>query len=160
MRIIVWHNSPEFWLAAAILLGVIVCVVVYQWLRPPAWKRLLQDGRYREALGAYDARLRQEEPTDDDLRQARDAAVEHLVKEHGVAAEEARENLRPLVAQYHRDRSYELRNEAVAHEQAGAYGLALEYYQRAARWQAAHDLKDHQFLLGCVDRVRRKARPR
>jgi tetratricopeptide (TPR) repeat protein len=160
MRFIIWQDSPEFWATAAVVVAVIVCVAVYQCFRPPAWKRLLKDERYYQALSVYAANLRHEEPTRDDRRQALEAAVQYLVSEHGIPAEEARENLRLLVAQYDRDRSYELRNEAVAHEQAGAYGLALEYYERAARWQEEHDPKDHQFLQGCVDRVRRKARLR
>jgi tetratricopeptide (TPR) repeat protein len=137
-----------------------VGVVAYQRLRPPAWERLLRDGRYHQALAVYATNLQHEEPTADDRRQALAAAVEYLTKEHGVAPEEARQNLPLVVARFDRDRSYELRHEAVAYEQAGAYGLALEYYERAARWQEEYDPKDYQFLQGCAARVRRKARPR
>ena len=74
------------------------------------------------------------------------AATEYLANEHGIPAAEARPNLRRVVAEYAREQSYELRNEAVAYEQEGAYDLALDCYQRAAWWQEEHDAKDYQFL--------------
>jgi tetratricopeptide (TPR) repeat protein len=160
MRFFIWPDTPEFWGGLAIVLGIIVCVLVYHVLWPPAWKKLLKDRRYDQGLGVYAEHLRHEDATNDDRRRAFAAAVQYLTNEHGIPPEEAAQNLRLLVAQYDRDRSYDLRNEAVAHEQAGAYGLALEYYERAARWQEEHDPKDFQFLQTCVDRVRRKARSR
>jgi tetratricopeptide (TPR) repeat protein len=160
VRIIIWNDTPEFLAAIGIVVALVIGVAVYQWLRPPGWQRLLKDGRYHQALAVYAANLQHGDPTADDRRRALAAAVQYLTAEHAVPAEDAAANLRLVVAQYDRDRSYELRNEAVAHEQAGAYGLALEYYERAARWQQEHNPKDYQFLQTCVARVRSKVRPR
>lgn len=158
MRFIIWRDTPEFWAALAIVLLIIVGACIYQWWRPPVWKKLLDDRRYQEALSVYAANLPREEPTAEDRRQAVVAAVEYLTMEHGLSAEEARPNVRVVVARYDRDQSYELRQEAVFYEQAGAYDLALDYYERAARWQQEHDPKDYQFLQQCAARVRKKVR--
>jgi hypothetical protein len=158
IRFIIWDNSPEYWTAAAIVLAMVVGIAVYHWLRPPAWKKLIEDDRYREALNIYAGHLQHEEPTDDDRRQALAAGVEHLTKECGILAEEAEAKLRLVAAQYDRERSNELRKEGSLHEQAGAYDVALDYYERAAWWQEEHDPKDYQFLQQCVARVRKKVR--
>jgi hypothetical protein len=158
MRFIIWNDSPEFLIGIAIVLALIIGIVVYQWLRPPAWKKLIEDDRYRQALNIYAGNLQQDEPTDDDRRNALAAAVEHLTKEHGITAEEAEANLRKVAAEHDRDRSYELRQEGSFYEQAGAYDLALDYYERAAWWQEVHDPKDYQFLQQCAARVRKKVR--
>jgi tetratricopeptide (TPR) repeat protein len=160
MRFIIWDDSPQFWSAVAIVLLIVIGVCIYQWLRPPAWQKLFGDRRYHQALSVYGANLARENPTSEERRLVLDAAVEYLTKEQGIPAEEARSNLRLVSARYDRDRSYELRQEAVFYEQAGAYDLALDYYERAARWQEQHDPKDHQFLLGCAARVRKKVRSR
>jgi hypothetical protein len=68
--------------------------------------------------------------------------------------------MRLAVARFDRKQSNDVRNEAAFYERAGAYDLALEYYERAAWWQEKHDPKDYQFLQQCAARVRRKVRPR
>ncbi len=160
MRVIFIPDTPEFLVVLAALVLLVIGIALYQWLRPPAIKRLLPDGRYQQALAVYAANLGQPEPTPDERRQALAVAAEYLSREHGIAAEEAAANLRVLVAAYDRDQSYELRHEALAYEQAGAFQLALECFERAARLQEEHDPKDHQFLQRCVARVRGKVRPR
>ena len=160
MQIIIIPESPIVWL---IIAGLLVCGVgigLYQWLRPPAWQKLLQDDRYRQALKIYAATVRQEEAMCDVRRKALAVAIEYLVNDHGIPAAEAESNLRRIVVQYAREQSYELRNEAVAYEQEGSYDQALDCYQRAAWWQEDHDPKDYQFLQRCVTRVRGKARSR
>jgi hypothetical protein len=158
MRIIFIPDSPAAWIVIAAVLALIAGVVIYQWLRPPAWKKLAQDDRYRHALAVYAEAVGREDQLCDVRRQALDSATEYLVTGHGIPAAEAAPNLRRVVAEYARERSYELRNEAVAYEQEGAYDLAMDLYQRAAWWQEHYDPKDYQFLQKCVARVRGKVR--
>jgi tetratricopeptide (TPR) repeat protein len=151
-------DDPGFWIALPALLVVVGGIVLYTWLRPPAWKNLLDDRRYQQALTIYAATLRHEELTHDKRRQALADAIWHLIADHDIAPKEAESNMRLVVARYDRDQSYELRNEASTYEQEGAYDIALDYYNRAARWQEEHDPKDCQFLKRCAARVRRKVR--
>jgi hypothetical protein len=160
MRFIVWNDTPEFYAALGFMVVLVIGIAIYSWLRPPKWKKLIEDSRYHQAISVYAANLQQEKPTDDDRQHALTLAVGYLTNEHGIPAEEAEVNLRLLVAQHDRDRSYELRQEGSFYEQAGAHDLALDYYERAAWWQAEHDPKDHQFLQQCAARVRKKVRPR
>jgi hypothetical protein len=159
MRIIFIPDTPEFWLIAAAVLALIIVIAVYRWLRPPAAERLIADPRYRQALEVYAGNLQHEDPTYDDRQAALAVAADYLAAEHGVPAEEAEANLRLVAAVYDRERSYELRHEAIAYEQAGAYDQALDYYERAARWREGHDAEDYQFLQRCAARVRGKVRP-
>jgi hypothetical protein len=160
MRIVFLPDSPEVWaVAIGILVVTVIGVAIYQWLRPPATKKLIEDPRYLQALDVYAAGLPGEaEPSRQDRQAALAAAVECLAKEHGVAAEEAERGLRLLIAEYDKDRSYELRHQALTYEQAGAYDLALDYFERAARLREEHDPEDYQFLQRCAARVRGKAR--
>jgi hypothetical protein len=160
MRIIFFRDTPEFWIALAIVLVIVIGVVIYHVIRPPPVKKLLQDGRYHQALAVYAGNLPPGEPTWEDRHNAFAVAAEYLTNEHGIPAEQAEPNLRLVVAEYDREQSYELRHEAIAYERAGAHELALEYFERAARLQEGHDREDYEFLQRCVARVRRKVRPR
>ena len=160
MQFFIIPESPAVWLLIAAVLALGVGIAVYQRLRPPAWKKLLQDERYRKALNVYAETIRHEGTLCDVRRKAVAEATDYLATEHGIPATEAEPNLRRIVSQYAREQSYELRQEAVAYEQQGVYEQALDYYQRAAWWQEDHDLKDYQFLQRCVARVRGKARSR
>ncbi len=156
MRPIFIPDTPEAWLGIAAIVVLVVGILIYQWIRPPAWKKLIQDDRYRQALKVYAEVVHRDHELCDVRQQALAAGTAYLANEHGLAAEEASRNLRHVVAQYARDQSYELRNEGAAHEQAGAYELALDLYQRAAWWQEENDPKDYQFLQRCIARVRGK----
>jgi hypothetical protein len=157
MRPIFIPDTPEAWIAIAAVVVLIVGIVLYQWIRPPVWKRLMQDDRYRQALKVYAEVVHRDHSLSDVRHQAVAAATAYLVNQHRIVAGEADRNLRHVVAEYARDQSYELRNEGAAHEQAGAYDLALDFYQRAAWWQEEHNPKDYQFLQRCIARVRGKA---
>jgi tetratricopeptide (TPR) repeat protein len=159
MRIIIIPDTPEFWIIAAVVVLVIVGIALFRWLRPPLLQKLLEDARYQQALGVYADSLPHEELTRDNRRQAVAVAIQYLEKEHGIPPDEAGPNVRLVVAEHDRERSYELRHEALAYEQAGAYDLALDYFERAAVWQEEHDPKDYQFLQRCIARVRGKVRP-
>jgi hypothetical protein len=154
MRPIFIPDTPEAWLGIAAIVVLVVGILIYQWLRPPAWKKLIQDDCYRQALNVYADVVHRDHQLCDVRHQALAAATTFLMTEHGIAAAEAERNLRHVVAQYARDQSYELRAEGAAHEQAGAYDLALDFYQRAAWWQEEHNPKDYQFLQKCIARVR------
>jgi hypothetical protein len=155
-------DSTEVWLMLAAILAVGVGggvgIGVYQWLRPPLWKKLSQDERYCNALIVYAEAIGRDEQTGNIRRHAHAAGTAYLVNEHGIPAEEAGANLQRVVAVYARNQSYDLRSEGVNFEQAGAYDLALDCYQRAAWWQEEHDPKDYQFLQRCIARVRGKVR--
>ncbi len=162
MRIIFLPEDPDMILAAvAVLVLLVIGVAVYQWLRPPLLPKLREDSRYQQALEVYARGLphdpSESPPTPEERRVALDLAVEYLTKEHALPAEEARKNLGLVVAAYDKDLSYELRNEALIHEQNGAYDLALDRFERAARLQVEHDPEDHAFLQRCIARVRGKA---
>lgn len=157
MRIIIIPDSPEAWLIILAVIVIIAGAVFYSWLRPPAWKKLLQDQRYCQALNVYADTVQSQDCLGDVRRHALATGTSFLTNEHGIPAEEAARNLRLVVAQYARDQSYALRQEAVAFEQDGHYDQALDHYQRAAWWQEDHDPKDYQFLQRCVARVRSKA---
>jgi hypothetical protein len=158
MRPIFIPDSPEPWLIVAAIVAVGLGIAAYQWVRPPAWKKLLQDDRYRKALDVYAEAVGRDDQSAGVRRQALAAGTAYLADECGIPVEEGEPNLLRVVAVYARDQSYELRHEAVAFEQAGAYDMALDCYQRAAWWQEDHDPKDYQFLQRCIARVRCKAR--
>jgi hypothetical protein len=162
MRPIFLPTDPETWVGIIVLMVVLVAgVAIYQWIRPPAVQRVMADARYPQAMGVYVGHLPADVEPDWEQRQhAFAAAVEYLTKEHGLPADEAGKNLRVLVGEYNKGRSYELRQEAITYEQAGAYGLALDYFERAARLREGFDAEDYEFLQRCVARVRAKARAR
>jgi hypothetical protein len=95
------------------------------------------------------------EPDGDDKTRALTAAVDFL-QNSGIPAEKAEPALRLLIAELDRDRSYDLRNQAVEHEQAGEWDQAIECYGQAASLREEWDQKDCAFLLGCIERVRKK----
>jgi hypothetical protein len=161
MRVYFIPESPDVYIFAAVFLVVAVaCVTLYRRIFPPAALKLLADPRYQEALSIYTNHLRIEGPTRADRRAALAAASDHLVDERGVPAEEARLNLQSAVAGHDRERSYDMRHEALACEEAGEHEMALDYFERAAMWQEDHDPEDIQFLERCMTRVRGKIRPR
>jgi tetratricopeptide (TPR) repeat protein len=161
---IIIPESPRAWLIIAAFLAIAVAgavgIALYQWLRPPVWKKLVQDERYCQALNVYAEAVQHQDQLCDVRPQALAMGSAYLMTEHGIPAEEAAPNLRCVVAVYARDQSYGLRYEAVAYEQADAYDVALDYYQRAAWWQEDHDPKDYQFLQRCIARVRGKVSPK
>ena len=57
---IIIPDSPFVWLFVAAVLALGVGIAVYQWIRPPTWKKLLQDDRYRQALNVYAETVRQD----------------------------------------------------------------------------------------------------
>src|SRR5262245_47964242 len=143
MRFIIFHDTPEFWAALGMVVLAIIGVAIYQWLRPPAVKKVAADGRYQQAMSVYIDNTPREDPSREDRQKALAVATEYLMGEHGIPAEEAGANLLLLVKEYDREQSYELRHEALAYEQAGAYELALDYFERAARLQEEHDPEDY-----------------
>jgi tetratricopeptide (TPR) repeat protein len=158
MRFFIWSDSPEFLAALGLVVALVIGFAIYQWLRPPAIQKLAGDNRYLEALSVYTANLPTEgEPTREDRFRAHVAAAGYLTEQHAIAEAEADANLRVMVAEYDKERSYELRYDALAYEEAGAYDLALDCFERAARLQEEHDPKDYQFLQRCIQRVRAKA---
>src|SRR4051812_12643538 len=114
MRIIFFRDTPDFWAAVAIVLLLIIGIVVYQWLRPPAVKKLLADVRYQQAVAVYAAHFQGEDVTADNRARARAAAAEWLTNEHGMPPAEAGKNLRLAAAEFDKERSYEARHEALA----------------------------------------------
>jgi hypothetical protein len=156
----IYPDNPEYYVIAGVALVVLVGVVaLYQYFFPPAVDRLRTDPRYQAAFTLYTTNLQFENPTRDDRQAALAVAATYLEGE-GVPADEARRNLQLIVAGYDRERSYDLRHEALAYEQLGANELALEYFERAAMWQEDHDRTDSQFLQRCIARVQGKIRPR
>lgn len=160
MRFIVIPEDPTVWLFVGLVLLGALGYAAFRGIWPSAQDRVRGDARYREALRVYAAALPQEVPTREERRQAMAVATEHLTAQHALAAAEADKGLRVLVADLDRARSYDLRHDALAYEQAGAFELALELFDQAARLQEEHDAKDHQFLQRCIARVRGKVRPR
>jgi tetratricopeptide (TPR) repeat protein len=159
MRVIYLPQDPMVWVIVGGVLLFAVAYAIFRSIRPPLAERLAADPRYRHAMEVYVAGLPQDrEPTRGERRDAALEAIGCLVSEHGVGSEEAGRNLRVLVAAHDKALSYDLRHEALACEEAGEYGKALEYFERAARLQEEHDPKDHQFLLRCVARVRGRLR--
>src|SRR5690349_18546753 len=122
MRVILVPSSTEGWLLVLIALGVIIAIAIavaaWQGLFPSATKKVLKDGRYHEALAVYTQHLGPDEPTLDDRRDAFAAATEYLVKQHGIASEQAAPNMRLMVAAFDRDQSFDLRNDAAIFEEA------------------------------------------
>lgn len=160
MRVIFIPESPEVWLVLGIVLLLLIAFCIYRQIRPPLLQRLLADQRYRQALAIYAGNLPGESPPPEDLEKAFALACDCLIRDLGVPAAEAGPNLRLVVKDYDRARSYDLRHEALAYEEAGAHDLAVEFFERAARLQERHDPEDHAFLMRCVARVRGKVRPR
>ena len=160
MRVFFVPGSDEGWFLLFAVLALIIAggigVVVWTRLFPSAKAKALADKRYQEALAVYAEHLQTDDPTTEDRRTAFAEATMYLVDQHGIPSAEASSNLRLMVAEYDRERSYDLRNDALAYEEAGDYASAAIYYERAARMQQEHDPKDCQFLLQCVARVRRK----
>jgi tetratricopeptide (TPR) repeat protein len=163
MRVIILPSSDEGWLSLLICLALVIAVgvaiFVWQYFWPSTRVKVLADERYRQALVVYADKLQREdavEPTREERQAAFTEATEFLVREHGIPSAEAAARRHLMVAAYDRDQSYELRNEALGFEEAGAYASAIACYERAARLQEENDPKDHQFLLKCVSRVRRK----
>jgi len=164
VRIIFLPDNPDLILiGVAVVVLAVVGVALYQWIRPPALPKLREDPRYQQALEVYVRGLAHDPlespPTPEERQAALDLAAESLTKEHAVPADEARKNLRLVVAAHDKELSYELRHEALVHEQNGAYDLALDCFERAARLQVEHDREDHEFLQRCIARVRGKVRP-
>lgn len=161
MRVFYLPDTMELLAILGFLLVVGIGVAAYQWLRPPAAKKLFEDDRYRQGLSIFSGNLPAErEATDEERKNALAGAVDFLAREHGIPAEEASRNLWVLIGEYDREQSYELRQEGITYEQAGAHELALDCYERAARLRKEHDREDYEFLLRCIARVRGKARPR
>lgn len=120
-------------------------------------RRLLQDQRYQQAIQIYNESLDPDsEPSRDDKQIALAAAADSLVKNHCLRAETAMANLRLILAELDRGRSYELRDQAQQHEEESEWEQAIELYQQASDLQREWDLKDYAFLLKCIDRVRTK----
>jgi hypothetical protein len=150
-----WNYWVPPGLATSLALVAVLCVCVYRSAQSRA-NRLVKDSRYQLALHVYVQGLPGDsEPTGEDKKKAFAAGVEFLQKS-GVPAEKAEPALRLLVGELERGRSYELREQAVEHEQAGEWEQAIDYYEQAARLREEWDRKDHEFLLKCIKRVRDK----
>jgi hypothetical protein len=141
------------------VLALVAVVVGWLWLFPPAplrLKRLARDRRYQEALQTYGRSLPEgSEHSPEEKEEALAAAIQ-VLEGQGVAPAAARVNLRLLLAEMDRQRSYELRHQAVVHEEAGEWDLAAQYYEQAARLRVDWDKNDCDFLLQCIRRVRDK----
>lgn len=119
--------------------------------------RLLKDSRYQQALQVYAKSLPSgSEPNREDIENALAAGLKFLEQDHGIPARKAEPNLRLLVRELERERSYALRNQAAEHEQASEWDQAIEYYGQAARVREKWDQQDYEFLLKCIQRVRDK----
>jgi tetratricopeptide (TPR) repeat protein len=150
-----WSYRIPAGLATILAFVVVVAVIGYRSATARA-NRLLKEDKFQEALQLYARNLPADtEPTAEERQQAFAAGVEFLVN-RGVDPDKAEASLRLLVAEMDKDTSYLLRNQAVEHEQAGEWEQAIELYERAARLRVESDLKDHEFLLKCIERVRKK----
>jgi tetratricopeptide (TPR) repeat protein len=161
-RIIFIPEDPMVWLfVIGLLVAGLVGVAVYPWLWPAPIKKLVVDNRYTQAMAIYAGNLPQgTEPTREQRQDALAQAVDYLTHEHNIPSDQAMANLRIMVAEYDNEQSIDLRHEALAYEQAGAYELALEYFERAARLREEHDREDYEFLQRCIARVRKRVRPK
>ncbi|MFO0878597.1 MAG: hypothetical protein U0840_14750 [Gemmataceae bacterium] len=157
MRFFFIPEGPELLLIGGGVALAIVVVALIQWLRPPVIQKLMNDPRYLEAMAIYTSQLPAlEDSTAEQRGAAREQAVLQLTQSHGIPVEEANRNMHIIEGEYLKQRSYELRQEAIAFEQGGLYPMALEQYERAAELRRGHDAEDHDFLQRCIDRVRRK----
>lgn len=156
MPVFFYPDNPErYVIIAGVLILLVLGVMCYQWLFPPRAEVLLKDERYRVSQRLYIDRLSFPDPTSEDRQHALEEAVEMLIIQ-GIPREQAPQDLRHVVAEHDRARSYDVRSEAMAYEQMGAYELALDRFERAAMWQADHDAGDYAFLQRCIERVRNK----
>jgi hypothetical protein len=141
------------------VVGLVVAIVVLVRLFPTTQarlKRLSRDHKYVEAMQVYGKNLPEgAEPSAEEKERALATAVQTL-QSQGISATTARANLRLILGEIDRQRSYELRNQAVIHEENGEWDQAAEHYEQAARLRLEWDKGDCAFLLGCVQRVRDK----
>jgi hypothetical protein len=121
-------------------------------------ERLLKDPRYVRAIAVYDAALPgpDEESSVELRRLALATAIDYLVSEENVPRPEAEANLRTIVSLREELRSKQLRQEALAHEMAGAWDEALDLYEEAAELRELWDAKDYAYLQKCIERVEKK----
>jgi hypothetical protein len=118
-------------------------------------QRLLKDETHRLAFQAYLDNLPSDSlPTAEDKARAFAEGIALLVRS-GIPEEQGEPSLRLLVSEWEREKSHELRNLAVVHEEAGEWEDAAELYALAARLRV-QDPDDHAFLLQCIERVRGK----
>jgi tetratricopeptide (TPR) repeat protein len=139
-------------------LGIVVAIGARIYLSAQSRaRRLLKDNRYQQALEVYAKSLpSNSEPNRQDIENALAGGVEFLLQTHGIPARKAGPHLRLLVSELERERSYELRNQGVEHEQAGEWEQAIGYYEQAACVRENWDKADYEFLLKCIQRVRDK----
>jgi tetratricopeptide (TPR) repeat protein len=138
-----------------IILVLIICAIFFPSKRARAVK-LARDERFDQALQVYDGVLKEiETPTADDKRIAYDTALKFL-GEQGIPAQEAEANFRVLLGERDLDDSKTARAIGAAHEQAGEWAEAISSYQEAAALRREWDPADYDFLLKCIDRVRKK----
>ena len=141
------------------LIGIACAIMAFIRLVPTAGARvrkLMRDVSYREALEVYCANLPTEsEPDREDKTEAMAAALAYL-RTTALPPRLAEANFRFLIGESERARSYQLRHQALAHEEAGEWEQAIEHYQQAADLREEWDAKDYQFLLKCIERVQRQ----
>ena len=105
---------------------------------------------YTKVLKSYPQR------TQEDRNRAMASAVEVLKTIHGLSPQVAGANLRLVLAELDRQRSYDLRSLAVQYEMSGDWEQALQHYEQAASLRVERDDRDYQFLMKCIQRVRDK----
>lgn len=149
------YRIPLGWIA---VLGFIAVIAVCGYLSAQARAlRLANRNSYQEAVQVYVDHLPKDAPpSSDDKQKALAAAVEFLQQTHGISTAKAEANVRLILAESDRVQSYELRQQAVDHEENGQWDLAIELYAQAAALRQEWDQKDHAFLLKCIQRVRDK----
>jgi hypothetical protein len=119
-------------------------------------ERLLKDETHRLAFQAYLDNLPSDSvPAAEDKARAFAEGIA-VLERSGIPEEKGEPALRLLINEWEREKSHELRNLAVVHEEAGEWEEAVELYALAARLRMESDPNDHAFLLGCIERVRGK----
>lgn len=118
-------------------------------------QRLLKDETHRLAFQAYLGSLPSDSvPTAEDKARAFAEGIA-LLERSGIPQDKGEPALRLLISEWEREKSHELRNLAVQHEEAGEWEDAVELYALAARLRV-QDPDDHAFLHKCIERVRGK----
>jgi hypothetical protein len=150
-----WRYLIPPGLATSLTIVVLLCVCVYRSAESRT-KRLLKNSSYQQAVEVYVKSLpADKEPDREDRKKAIAAGVEFL-QNSGIPAEQAESSLRLLIGELERGHSYDFRNQAVEHEQAGEWEQAIANYEKAARLREEWDRSDYEFLLKCIKRVRDK----
>jgi hypothetical protein len=121
-------------------------------------RRLLNDARYIQAAEIYAATLPkpEEETALEHRKLALATAIDFLVTDKSVPRTDAEANLRMILSLQEEQHSKYLRQQALAHEEAGEWNEALDLYEEAAELRELWDAKDFAFLQKCIARVEKK----